>query len=248
MVRESKQHKLLLDMVNVGFFYWRKASLFSRDRHWVLKDINLKLFQGETLGIIGRNGVGKSTLLRLLAGIVMPDKGYVERHCNRVSLLALQAGFNNNLTGRENIFNNALFLGMTKAQVLSKIDEIIEFAELEDFIDQSIKTYSTGMRARLGFSIAIQANPDLFILDEVLGVGDAVFMDKSVKAMKAKICSDQTVVLVSHNLQFINEVCDRVLWIENGTTRAHGESAKIIDRYNNYVATQRRAMNVNQID
>ncbi len=231
----QSQNNWLLDLQSVGFYYWQKTNVFSRNKFWVLKNITTKVYQGETLGIIGRNGVGKSTLLRLLAGIVKPDSGHIKRNCARVSLLALQAGFNPHLTGRENALFAGMLFGVSKSEMLKRMDDILEFSELGDFFEQPIKTYSTGMRARLGFATALQASPELFLVDEVIGVGDAVFREKSVEAMKAKICSDQTVVLVSHNLPLIDEVCQRVLWIENGQALACGETRQVLEKYVHYI-------------
>jgi len=160
---------LAMLLENVGVYYWRQAGLFGRERFWALEKISLDLKHGETLGVIGRNGVGKSTLLKLMAGIISPDRGKITTGVRKVSLLALQAGFSPHLTGRENAILNGMLLGMRRAEVQSRMDDIVSFAELDDFMDQPIKTYSAGMKTRLGFAIAFQANPDLLLIDEVIG-------------------------------------------------------------------------------
>jgi lipopolysaccharide transport system ATP-binding protein len=224
---DVKPHALVLELKNVGVFYQRRG----RAEHWALRDISLSLFQGETLGVIGRNGAGKSTLLRLLAGIIRPDRGDYVNHGYQASLLSLQVGFVAHLSGRENIVLSGLLLGMQLREIKERIDEIIAFAELEDCIDEPIETYSSGMRARLGFSAAFHVDPDILLIDEVLGVGDAEFVEKSKRVMQEKIRSDKTVVLVSHNANVVRAQCDRAVWIEKGRTLAEGATDQVLEAY-----------------
>ena len=221
---------------NISASYWKRSGFLRRDKFWALKNISFEINHGETLGIIGRNGVGKSTLLRLLAGIIVPDSGEIELFdCKKASLLSLQVGFIGHLNGRENAILSGMLLGMSRKYIEEHIDEIIEFSELGDFFEQPVKTYSSGMKARLGFSVSFLANPDILLLDEVLGVGDAAFQIKSTKAMKEKIQSNKTIVLVSHNTNMIRELCDRAVWIEDGVTRKQGNVENVINEYNNYI-------------
>jgi lipopolysaccharide transport system ATP-binding protein len=207
--------------------------MIKRSKFWALKDISFSIYTGETLGIIGKNGVGKSTLLRILAGILAPDKGKIIYYQDkvRISLISLQAGFVPTISGRENAILSGMLLGSTKREIISRMDKIIEFSELHDFIDQPVKTYSTGMRARLGFSVAFYSEPDVILLDEVLGVGDVDFRKKSTDAMKKRIKSNKTVVLVSHNVRLLREVCDRIVWIENGQSKVQGNVNYVIEKY-----------------
>jgi lipopolysaccharide transport system ATP-binding protein len=177
--------------------------------------------------------VGKSTLLKVLAGILSPNKGEIKVHRQnlRISLTSLQAGFLPHLSGRENALLGGMLLGATKKEVLSCIEEILAFSELNNFYDEPVSTYSTGMRARLGFSVAYHVNPDVILLDEVMGVGDHAFRKKSTAAMKARIKSDKTVVMVSHNLPILREVCDRLVWIEDGITKAQGNVPDLLEAY-----------------
>jgi lipopolysaccharide transport system ATP-binding protein len=198
---------------------------------WALEDVSLDLFLGETLGVIGRNGAGKSTLLRLLAGIIKPDRGRMETHGYQATLLSLQVGFVDYLTGRENVVISGLLLGMTRSEIEEKMSSIVAFAELEDFIDEPIQTYSSGMRARLGFATAVHVEPEILLIDEILGVGDAEFKEKSKRVMREKMSSHHTVVLVSHSLDLIRSVCDRVVWIEKGRTRMEGRAEDVMGAY-----------------
>lgn len=223
----------ILSLHNVGLYYTRRQGMFRRRQYWALRDISFDLNYRETLGVIGRNGVGKSTLLRVLAGIISPNTGRIITHQKkaRISLISLQAGFVPSLTGRENAILSGMLLGSSKKEIGSCMEKIIAFSELEDFIEQPVNTYSTGMRARLGFSVAYFADPDVILLDEVLGVGDEVFRKKSTEAMKKRIQSEKTVVLVSHSPSLLREVCDRLIWIEDGKTTAQGDVATVLEEY-----------------
>ena len=223
----------ILSLTNIGLYYSRRQGFLKRSKYWALTDISFDLYAGETLGIIGKNGVGKSTLLRVLAGIVEPNSGEMKiyRKGLRFSLISIQAGFVPYLSGRENAILSGMLLGATKKEINERLDDILAFSELDGFFDQPVNTYSTGMRARLGFSVAYHINPDVILLDEVLGVGDEAFRNKSTAAMKRRIKSDKTVVLVSHNVPLIREICDRLIWIENGKTQAEGKVDTVIDAY-----------------
>lgn len=226
----------VIELRDVSLTYRQRHSLFRRTTYTALRDLNLTVFEGETLGIIGRNGSGKSTLLRVLASIYRPDSGVVITHCSSVSLLGLGVGFDPNLSGRDNAIVLAMLLGSRRAQVEEKLDEILEFAELGGFVDEPLKTYSTGMRARLGFSVAIKMQADLLLIDEVLSVGDAEFKKKAEKAMIARIRSQQSVVLVSHSVAQLRTLSDRVLWLEKGSIRALGDPADVIGQYRRFIA------------
>lgn len=223
----------ILSLHHVGLCYSRRNGFLRRRQYWALRDVSFDLHRGETLGIIGKNGVGKSTLLRVLAGIISPNTGNIKvlRKGMRVSLISLQAGFVPFLSGRENAVLNGILLGASKREIESQLDNIIAFSELKDFIDQPVNTYSTGMRARLGFSVAYHVDPDVMLLDEVLGVGDESFRKKSTEAMKKRIRSEKTVVLVSHSLPLLREVCDRLIWIEDGATKAQGSVTEVLKGY-----------------
>jgi lipopolysaccharide transport system ATP-binding protein len=221
----------IIELKNVGVRYRRKAGFMRSSAFWALHDVSFDLKHGETLGVIGRNGAGKSTLLRLLAGILAPDNGEVIRQTERVSLLALQAGFIPALTGRQNAILSGILLGLTRREVEERMDEMVRFAELEQFIDQPVRTYSSGMRARLGFTVAFQADPDVLLVDEVLGTGDASFREKSSGAMRAKIASDKTVVIVTHYPETILDLCDRVVWVSQGVTVEVGEPRTVVAHY-----------------
>jgi len=224
------ESSIALRLRNVAVSY-PLGGLFRRKYYWALKDVSFDLYRGETLGVLGRNGSGKSTLLRILAGIIEPDRGTVESDGSSVSLLSLGVGFAGHLSGRENAVLSGLLLGMTRYEVGAKLAEIIDFAELHEFIDRPLRTYSSGMRARLAFSVAFQADPDILLVDEVLGVGDLEFGQKSTAVMKERIRSNRTVVIVSHQMSTLKELCDRVVWIQDGKNFMEGEAAEILARY-----------------
>lgn len=199
--------------------------------HVVLSDVSLSLERGKTLGIIGRNGAGKSTLLRVIAGIVKPDKGTVSCFGLRASLLALNAGVLQHLSGRDNAIMSGMLLGLSRRSIEGRLEQIKEFSELGEYFDQPVSTYSTGMSARLGFSTALQADPDIILIDETLGVGDAEFRLKSRQALREKILSDKTVVLVSHEQAAIRGLCDRVLWVDQGRVLQLGPVDEVMSAY-----------------
>ncbi|HSC47313.1 MAG TPA: ABC transporter ATP-binding protein [Gammaproteobacteria bacterium] len=221
----------LIELNNVGVCYARRSGFMRSSKFWALHDVTFQLHHAETLGVIGHNGAGKSTLLRLLAGILSPDRGEIVMRATRVSLQSLQVGFVHYMSGRENAILSGIMLGMRRRTVLEKIDEIRDFAELGDFFDEPVRSYSSGMRARLGFAVAFQADPDVILIDEVLGVGDAGFRQKSAAAMRAKIASDKTVVVVTHSVETVQELCDRVIWIDHGITRAVGNTKEVLTEY-----------------
>ena len=196
-----------------------------------LKDISFEVGQGETLGIIGRNGAGKSTILGLIAGVLKPTRGSVTVRGRITPLLELGAGFHHDLTGLENIMLNGVLMGLTRAEVRGKIGEIVEFSELKDFIDQPIRTYSSGMLARLGFSVAAQLDPDILLIDEVLAVGDAEFQKKCAAKMTEFKKKGVTIVFVSHSVREVEAICDRVAWIENHGVRRLGDSRQVVSEY-----------------
>lgn len=225
---------------NVAYYYPRRTGYFRREKFWALRDISFSLFKGESLGVIGRNGCGKSTLMRLLAGITKPDRGSLINRGYTTSLLSLQAGFIPYLTGRENAVLNGLILGMEKQVITARLEDIKAFSGLEEFFEEPIGSYSSGMRARLGFSIAYQVDPDILLIDEVLGVGDEEFRKKSTQVMKERIRSDRTIVIVSHQAVTIRELCDRAVLIDQGRTLAEGSPEEILNAYSELIGRKKR--------
>jgi lipopolysaccharide transport system ATP-binding protein len=228
----------VMELSNVCLRYKSRKSFFRHDYFTALEDVSFTIKKGETLGIIGTNGCGKSTLLKVLANIFGVDSGKVTWHCSQVSLLALALGFDAELTGRDNAIISGMLLGGRKKEVLDKLEEIIEFSELENFIDKPIKTYSNGMRARLGFSVAVKMHSELLLIDEVMGVGDGKFRHKAETAMINKISSQQTVVLVSHSMPQIRKLCDRVLWLDTGKVKMVGGTEDVLRQYAIFIDTQ----------
>ena len=203
-----------------------------RDEFWALKDISFEVKRGECLGLVGRNGAGKTTLLRMLNGLIKPDTGRIEMRGRVGGLIALGAGFNPVLTGRENIFINASVLGFNKQVTSAKIDEIIEFSGIADFIDTPVQNYSSGMQVRLGFAVAaVLASPDIMLLDEVLAVGDAAFHVQCTNTVRKLISNGTAVILVSHNMHELLRYCNNGLYLRNSEVRAAGSVHSVIDRY-----------------
>jgi len=204
----------------------------SRDVVWALKNIEFEIKQGDSLGIIGHNGAGKSTLLKILSRIVKPTEGIVRGRGRISSLLEVGTGFHAELTGRENIFISGHILGMKKAEILKKFDEIVDFSGVEAFIDTPVKRYSSGMYVRLAFAVAAHLEPDILIVDEVLAVGDADFQKKCLGKMNdASSKSGRTVIFVSHNLQAVNNLCSQALWLDKGSIRARGNTKFVVNDY-----------------
>lgn len=196
-----------------------------------LDDVSFELEKGKTLGLIGRNGAGKSTMLKLISGILKPTKGTIITRGNIVPMLELGAGFDLELTGKENIYLNGAILGYSKEYLESKYEEIVEFAEIRDFIDMPIRNYSSGMMARLAFSIASVVQPEILIVDEILAVGDVAFQEKSFARMKELMTGGATVLFVSHDLEKIEEMCDKVIWLNKGKVVMFGDTDDVCNAY-----------------
>jgi lipopolysaccharide transport system ATP-binding protein len=220
----------IVSFENVGVAFNAQLRLGS-PRFWALEDVSLTLSRGERLGVIGRNGAGKSTLLRTIAGIIVPDRGKVRRAPVSCQLLSLALGFMPHLSGRDNAILSGMMLGLRRREIVSRLPAILEFSELGDFFAQPISSYSTGMLMRLGFSVAIQVEPDVLLIDEVLAVGDADFQEKSGAALRERIHGGTTIVFVSHGDAQIRQVCDRVLWIEHGRSVMQGEVDEVLRAY-----------------
>ena len=207
----------------------KKARLSSA--FWALQDIDIDIEKGKTVGFIGRNGSGKSTLLKLVSRILYPDGGTIETHGKISTLIELGAGFHPELSGRENVYINASILGLSRAEVNRKFKDIVHFSGLESFIDNPVKTYSSGMYVRLGFSVAINIDPDILLIDEVLAVGDESFQRKCIKKINDLKKTGKTIVFVSHDLQSMEELCDEVFLLHNGRLVKHGKPVDVISEY-----------------
>ncbi len=227
----SKRFKLMFDRPNtlkerIVFFNHEKP-----EYHQVLQDINLEIKKGESVALIGTNGSGKSTLLKLMTKILYPNKGKIETNGKLTSLLELGAGFHPDFTGRENIYFNASIFGLTKSEIDNRIDSIIDFAELGEFIDNPVRTYSSGMYMRLAFSVAINVDAEILLIDEILGVGDQYFQEKCFKKLEELRDSDKTIVIVSHSLDVVKKLCPRSVWIYKGHLKEDGDSETVIRHY-----------------
>lgn len=216
----------------VNFFSFKHKKK-KKEYFWALQDISFKVDKGEVVGLIGSNGAGKSTLLKIVSGVMKPTKGKITVNGVISPMIELGAGFDQELTARENIFLNGAILGYSKEFLESKFDEIVEFSELKDFLDVPVKNFSSGMTAKLAFSIATIVNPEILIVDEILSVGDIKFQEKSKNKMLEMIKGGTTVLYVSHSLSSIKELCDKVVWIEHGKMIKMGETKKICEEYYN---------------
>ena len=224
----------LISLHEAGLCYRRATGFFKgrRSEFWALKSVSLDIRTGETLGILGRNGAGKSTLMRILAGIILPDRGTMRTQPGlRTTLLSIGVGSHSTLSGRQNAILNGMMLGATRQQMIARLEKIKEFSELGSFFEEPIYTYSSGMHARLGFATAMEVDPDIMLLDEMLSVGDSSFQQKSGDALLARLKSGKTAVLISHDARTIARLCNRAVWIEEGTVAAHGTPEEVSQKY-----------------
>ncbi len=225
-------------------FLWRGKRQFFRE-FWALHDVSFEVGKGEVLGIIGRNGAGKSTLLQLLCGTLTPTSGNVEVNGRIAALLELGAGFNPEFTGRENVFMSAAILGLSPKEIEDRYEDIVDFSGIRDFIDQPVKTYSSGMYVRLAFSVATSVDPDILIVDEALSVGDGEFARKSFDRIRAMKEAGKTILFCSHSLYQVEAFCDRAIWLNEGKIEQIGTPAQAVVAYNNYVShSQINAANI----
>jgi lipopolysaccharide transport system ATP-binding protein len=206
-------------------------NLMAADQFWGLRHVSFRVAQGSTLGVVGRNGAGKSTLLRLIAGVGRPDEGRIEVNGQVRALLNLGAGFHPELTGRENLFIHGVIGGLTRRQVADRFDAIIEFAELEDFVDSPLRTFSSGMQMRLAFSIAIHSSPQILLIDEVLTVGDIAFQRKCLDRIARLKAGGCTIILVTHDVGAVEGLCEQALWLRAGRVAAYGPAEAVVGRY-----------------
>ncbi len=202
-----------------------------RNRFFALKDITFSIEHGESVGILGRNGAGKSTLLKLISRITRPSKGRMTIYERVNSLLEIGTGFHSDLSGRDNVYLNGSFLGMRNSDIRKRFDDIVEFAEIGQFIETPVKYYSSGMYVRLAFSVAVHLSPELLLLDEVLAVGDTGFQQKSREKMKSLLGSGATILFVSHDLDAMQEVCRRVIWLDHGEIRLDASASQVLKEY-----------------
>lgn len=244
--QKSKKKKIAITVKNLHISYrgLKKTSIRASwtklkdkvDIYEALKGVSFEVEEGKILGIIGQNGAGKSTMLRAIAGIFSPDKGSIDLHGNTISLLSIGVGFNKKLTGKENIYLSGMLLGFSEKEIAAKEKAIIEFADIGDFINKPVKTYSSGMHSKLAFAITAILETDIMLIDEVLSVGDAKFKEKSYNKMKELISDDtRTVIIVSHSLGTIKELCDEVLWLEKGEVVMKGKAEDIIPEYEEFM-------------
>lgn len=243
MQENSEDYKIIVDNVYKTFnVYLDRANtikeklLFFKSRNRkekreVLKGINLKIKQGEVVALIGTNGSGKSTLLKLMTKIIYPNKGKIYTEGKLTSLLELGAGFHPDFSGRENIYFNASIFGLTKKEIDERLEDIIEFSELRPFIDNPVRTYSSGMYMRLAFSVAINVDADILLIDEILSVGDEHFQNKCFDKMRELKAKGKTMVFVTHSMQSVRNLCDRAVWLCNGEIKMDGETNTVVDEY-----------------
>jgi len=211
---------------------WRKR----KKSFWALKNINFTVNEGEIVGVIGRNGAGKTTLCRLISGILEPDRGNIFVKGRTTALLSFGAGFNIQLTGQDNVYLNGMMLGIPKKELRRIYSDIVEFSGIAKFIDQPVKNYSSGMRSRLGFSIAAMIKPDVFVLDEALSAGDIAFYEKASTKIQELIAIAKSVIVVTHNMAFVEKVCTRAIWIGDGIVKFDGSPKKAVDLYTKEVS------------
>lgn len=230
----SKEFKLYYDKANTlkeKILFFSKKSKSKDEILQVLKNINLTIKKGESVALIGTNGSGKSTLLKLMNKIIYPNKGTITTNGKLTSLLELGAGFHDDFTGRENIYFNASIFGLTKEEIDDKVDSIIEFSELGDFIDNPVRTYSSGMYMRLAFSVAINVEAEILLIDEILAVGDQHFQEKCFNKLMELKEAGKTIVIVTHNIHQVKKICNRAVWLYKGEIRKDGKIDDVLDEY-----------------
>ena len=227
----TKQFDVYFDKANTlkeKLLFWKRGN---KEVRTVLKDINIDIKKGETVALIGTNGSGKSTLLKLMTKIIYPTKGTVSTKGKLTSLLELGAGFHPDFSGRENIYFNASIFGLSKKEIDRRLDDIIAFSELEEFIDNPVRTYSSGMYMRLAFSVAINVDADILLIDEILAVGDQHFRDKCFKKLEDLRDSNKTIVIVTHSLYSVKKLCNRAIWIKDGIVEEDGDTKMVVEKY-----------------
>ncbi|MCI9093469.1 MAG: ABC transporter ATP-binding protein [Coprobacillus sp.] len=205
-----------------------------KNEFWALSDVNFEVKKGEVVGFVGSNGAGKSTLLKVIAGVMKPTSGNIEVYGNICPMIELGAGFDMELTARENIFLNGAVMGYSKEFIEAKFDEIVEFSELKDFLDVPVRNFSSGMVARLAFSIATIVDPEILIVDEILSVGDIAFQQKSENKMRSMIGGGTTVLFVSHSVEQIKNLCDRAVWLDHGHVKMIGDAKEVCEAYKKF--------------
>lgn len=210
------------------------------EEFWALRNVSFEVGQSDVLGVIGKNGAGKSTLLLVLSGILQPDEGRLELNAKASTLLSIGAGFKNDLSGKDNVYLNGAFLGFSQKEIDSKYQEIVRFADIGDFIDVPVKKYSSGMKARLGFAIAANVEPDILLLDEILGVGDAAFREKSQKKIRELMNKAKTVVIVTHEPNFVKEYCTKAVWLNQGKIASMGDPDKVVNDYLEFIEKEKK--------
>ena len=239
-VGERERYRQLRDALARAFRGAFQSKSQPKDSIWAVRDVSFTVDQGEVVGLIGRNGAGKSTLLKLLARITRPTVGHAEIHGRIGSLLEVGTGFHPELTGRENVFLSGAILGMKKAEIRRKFDEIVAFAEVERFLDSPLKHYSSGMHMRLAFAVAAHLEPEILLVDEVLAVGDAAFQKKCLGKMQDVSRHGRTILFVSHNMAAVRKLCQRVLWIDAGSIRISGSTDRVVGSYESAMARGKR--------
>lgn len=243
-MQKKQTQKYAIEVKNVTksfkVFFDKPSTLKERIVFWdhknkeirtVLNDINLTIEKGETVALIGTNGSGKSTLLKMMTKIIYPTKGEIITNGKLTSLLELGAGFHPDFSGRENIYFNASIFGLSKQEIEKRMNQIIEFSELEEFIDNPVRTYSSGQYMRLAFSIAINVDAEILLIDEILAVGDQHFQEKCFAKLRELKAKKKTIVIVSHNLDQVRSLCDRAIWLFNGIVREDGKAEEVVDEY-----------------
>lgn len=240
-----RQKEIALEASHICIYYknlrrisFHQDFLKKRDKNEIIRavdDVSFYIEKGKILGIVGSNGAGKSTLLRAIAGIFQPDDGKIDRHGNKVSLMAIGIGFNVDNTGKENILRSGMLLGCSEDYILEKMDEIIEFSELGEFIDRPVRTYSSGMYSKLSFSVTAILDTDVMLVDEVLSVGDEHFRKKSYKKMEELMMGNRTVMIVSHATDTLRKFCDDVMWLEQGRVVRIGPTEEVLREYNDFM-------------